>query len=161
VVGTDPATADELGELERLRPRTRGDCIDGPRPCPFAGCRWHLGLRVQKNGTILVSLPAADYRETDKGRCLNPRKVPGGIAEITRLIEVAAEHVAGLPEGWSCALDVADRVADGEPISYVPIAEHLGVDRERVRQIAEEALAKIRESGIDLEAPIDKDEWTP
>lgn len=24
------------------RPRTRGDCVGGPRPCPYAGCRHHL-----------------------------------------------------------------------------------------------------------------------
>ena len=24
-------------------PRTRGECIDGPRPCPWTKCRHHLG----------------------------------------------------------------------------------------------------------------------
>lgn len=24
------------------RPRTRGECIDGPRPCPWTVCRYHL-----------------------------------------------------------------------------------------------------------------------
>lgn len=24
------------------RPKTRRDCIDGPRPCPYVGCRYHL-----------------------------------------------------------------------------------------------------------------------
>jgi hypothetical protein len=24
------------------RPRTRGDCVNGPRPCPWVGCRYHL-----------------------------------------------------------------------------------------------------------------------
>lgn len=24
------------------RPRTRGDCLDGPRPCPWGSCRYHL-----------------------------------------------------------------------------------------------------------------------
>lgn len=24
-----------------MRPRTRGDCVDRPRPCPWASCRWH------------------------------------------------------------------------------------------------------------------------
>jgi hypothetical protein len=26
-----------------MRPRTRGDCQNGPRPCPWARCRYHLG----------------------------------------------------------------------------------------------------------------------
>jgi hypothetical protein len=37
-----PATAAELTELERVRPRTRKDCADGIRPCPFISCRHHL-----------------------------------------------------------------------------------------------------------------------
>jgi len=24
------------------RPRTRAECVDGPRPCPHLGCRYHL-----------------------------------------------------------------------------------------------------------------------
>ena len=27
-------------------PRTRGECIDGPRPCPFVHCRYHLATKV-------------------------------------------------------------------------------------------------------------------
>jgi hypothetical protein len=26
------------------RPHTRADCINGPRPCPYVGCRYHLYL---------------------------------------------------------------------------------------------------------------------
>lgn len=25
-----------------LRPMTRADCLDGPRPCPWVSCRYHL-----------------------------------------------------------------------------------------------------------------------
>jgi len=25
-------------------PKTRADCVDGPRPCPWISCRYHLGL---------------------------------------------------------------------------------------------------------------------
>lgn len=28
------------------RPRTRADCIDGPRPCPWVGCRFHTQITV-------------------------------------------------------------------------------------------------------------------
>lgn len=34
------------------RPRTRGDCEDGERPCPFVSCRHHLFLEVLDNGNI-------------------------------------------------------------------------------------------------------------
>lgn len=28
--------------VDNGRPRTRGECIDGPRPCPWVSCRYHL-----------------------------------------------------------------------------------------------------------------------
>ena len=37
------------------RPTKRGDCVDGPRPCPWFGCRYHLGLDVNvRSGNIAV-----------------------------------------------------------------------------------------------------------
>lgn len=38
VDNTRPLTRRE----EASRPRTRGDCINGPRPCPWVSCRHHL-----------------------------------------------------------------------------------------------------------------------
>lgn len=43
----------DVERVERERPKTRGDCVDGPRPCPFVGCRHHLALSVNpKTGSI-------------------------------------------------------------------------------------------------------------
>jgi hypothetical protein len=40
------------------RPKTRGDCLDGARPCPFVGCAHHLYLDVNaKNGSIKLNFP--------------------------------------------------------------------------------------------------------
>lgn len=37
------------------RPRTRGECADVPRPCPFVSCRYHLLLQVGSNGRIFAT----------------------------------------------------------------------------------------------------------
>ena len=43
----------EDGEvLPYERPRTRGECVDGPRPCPFVGCKFNLFLDVNHAGSI-------------------------------------------------------------------------------------------------------------
>lgn len=52
----DAATHEELAELDAIRPRTRGDCVDGPRPCPWVGCRHHLYLEVSSR-TGRISVP--------------------------------------------------------------------------------------------------------
>lgn len=37
------------------RPRTRGECADVPRPCPFVGCRQNLFLEVKRTGRIALA----------------------------------------------------------------------------------------------------------
>jgi hypothetical protein len=39
------------------RPKTRGDCLGGERPCPFVTCRHHLYLDVTKTGAIRINFP--------------------------------------------------------------------------------------------------------
>lgn len=40
------------------RPTDRSQCIDGPRPCPWVGCRHHLYLDVNPdNGSIKFNFP--------------------------------------------------------------------------------------------------------
>jgi hypothetical protein len=39
------------------RPRTRAECVDGARPCPFVGCRHHLFLDVDDHGAIRLNFP--------------------------------------------------------------------------------------------------------
>lgn len=34
-------------------PAKRSECINGPRPCPYVGCRYHLFLTVQSRGNIV------------------------------------------------------------------------------------------------------------
>lgn len=37
-------------------PRTRADCIDGPRPCAFASCRYHLWAEL-KDTAVRINFP--------------------------------------------------------------------------------------------------------
>ncbi len=45
-------------ETDDERPLTRGDCIDGPRPCAWISCRHNLYLDVSPfTGTITLNFP--------------------------------------------------------------------------------------------------------
>lgn len=39
------------------RPLHRRECVDGPRPCPWAGCRHHLYLEVTPTGSVKLVFP--------------------------------------------------------------------------------------------------------
>lgn len=47
----DVLTADDIDALS-MRPGTRGECVNGPRPCPWVGCKYHLWLNVGKRGHV-------------------------------------------------------------------------------------------------------------
>jgi hypothetical protein len=40
---------------ESLRPKKRGDCLDGPRPCPWVGCIHNLTLLVDQRGGVHIN----------------------------------------------------------------------------------------------------------
>ncbi len=41
---------------QERRPKTRGECKAGPRPCPWVSCRYHLGIAIAHNGSIKHTL---------------------------------------------------------------------------------------------------------
>lgn len=51
----------DLDALER--PKTRGDCKAGPRPCPFVACRAHLAIDVSEDGSIKRNFPHLELDE--------------------------------------------------------------------------------------------------
>src|SRR5262245_41857744 len=50
------------------RPATRADCLEMPRPCPFATCRYHMAVEVNEStGNLTLRFPereAIDIPET-------------------------------------------------------------------------------------------------
>lgn len=46
--------------LDIFRPKTRADCINGPRPCPWVGCRYHLGIRITSTGKVKECWPGVE-----------------------------------------------------------------------------------------------------
>lgn len=58
--------SEEVEYLHNGRPKVRGDCIAGPRPCPWVGCRYHLYLDVNpENGSIKFNFPHIDPMELE------------------------------------------------------------------------------------------------
>ena len=50
-------------EEERCRPKTRADCIDSERPCPWISCKYHLYLEVSEIGSIKFNFPNLELDE--------------------------------------------------------------------------------------------------
>ncbi len=50
------------------RPRTRGDCADVPRPCPYVACSKNLYLDVSETGSIILNFPHLEPGEMPPDR---------------------------------------------------------------------------------------------
>ena len=111
--------------LPVVRPRTRGDCVNGPRPCPWIGCRHHLLLEaVDRRGRIHVCAGAG-----------------GPLRPLERWSEdELADVLSAMPA--TCSLDVAEGNPDGQTLAEVALL--LGITRERIRQIEAVGLRKVR-----------------
>jgi hypothetical protein len=122
-----------------LRPLLRAECVDGYRPCPFAGCRWNLYLDVQpRTGAITYNFPDIDPSELVESCALDVAdrggetlEAVGAIVNLTRerirQVEVKAlaklEHRSGVklrelagdgPDGRR-RLPILEGIDNGEP----------------------------------------------
>lgn len=48
-----------------VRPKTRGECKDGIRPCPYVGCRYNLYLEVSEAGSITLNYDGEVWEQTE------------------------------------------------------------------------------------------------
>lgn len=94
-------TTSELKELFLARPKVRADCVDGPRPCPFMGCRYHLGLE-EKPLLGSLRLPFGEEPDFDAmpDTCALDVADRGGttLEEVGRRMGVTREYIRQLEE---------------------------------------------------------------
>jgi hypothetical protein len=54
-------------ESDYWKPKTRNECVDGPRPCPFVSCQHHLYLDVSaRTGAIKLNFPDLEVWEMNE-----------------------------------------------------------------------------------------------
>jgi hypothetical protein len=105
-------------------PRVRGDCENGPRPCPFTTCRHHLGEGLAES----CALDVADR---------------GGLeqADLARLLRVSRNRVYQVESAALEKLRAAGPVLGIEP-------EPRAIPRARVGRAAAKAGARATAAGV-------------
>ena len=92
-----PATADELRALEDAdRPKTRGDCEELPRPCPFVSCKHHLYLDVNpETGTLRLTFPDLQVGDLEETCALDVADKEDGstLLRVGELINLTRERI--------------------------------------------------------------------
>ncbi len=59
-------------ETDYWKPRTRAECADGPRPCPYVSCKHHLYIDVSpRTGAIKLNFPDLEVWELSESCALD------------------------------------------------------------------------------------------
>lgn len=141
---TTPAVKELRSLLGIPRPRTRADCLQEARPCPWVACRHHLLLevatpRARQDSSARAPGLILNRPSTQVGR--RPHLASSCAAELVRVwIDDALERLQAMP--YSCSLDRADNVQRG-PARTAEIGELLGCTSSQVKQERKAAIATL------------------
>lgn len=129
-------------------PKTRADCINRPRPCPWVRCKHHVLLDVNpKTGTIKVNAQKAEQgprrkfslrKDFEGWRQREPRADDEERSDEISDALVTMEH--------SCVLDLTD---EKDYLTLDDVGEVMCLTRERARQIEAMGLRKIIQKARD------------
>lgn len=123
-------TQSRLTEEPVERPRTRGDCVEGQRPCPWLSCRHHLAIEVhgdmRRGGGLSSTLSKIGAGRT---------RVLSDLASHDAFIAWSTAVLDSLDQRDTCSLDVADRGG----ATTVSVARVLRLTKQRVDQIEQRA----------------------
>lgn len=81
-------------EKDFYRPKTRGECVDMPRPCPYVGCRYHLYLDVDdRSGSLRINYPDKEPWELENSCALDIANSDNNLEEVGAIMGITRERV--------------------------------------------------------------------
>lgn len=151
-------------ETDYWKPRTRGDCKGGPRPCPFISCKHHLYVDVSpRTGAIKLNFPDLEVWELTESCALDIADHGGTTLEdVGAIMNLTRERIRQVEVK---ALAKLEALSDMETLrDYV---EEGPVGKRRLPKISEDELDHGSRNGARLSLvreiarrPDDQDETT-
>jgi len=114
-----------MAELDATRPKVRGDCVEGERPCPYVSCKYNLYVDVNpRTGSVKMNFPDKELWELAETCALDVADRAGiTLEEVGVIMNLTRERVRQLEMRGLGKLRV---IADDEPRT----AEQLEEDEE-------------------------------
>lgn len=105
----------DFAAAEAARPRTRSDCVGGPRPCPWARCRWNLHLDVNpETGAVKLNFPHLEIDQMSETCALDVADRGGATLEdVGVYLRLTRERVRQVEAQALVRLVFAARQLDG------------------------------------------------
>lgn len=145
----------EIGRLlypedDYWKPRSREECADGPRPCPFVSCRHHLFIDVSpRTGAIKLNFPDLEVWDMGESCALDVADRGGTTLEdVGAIMNLTRERIRQVEVKALARLEaLRDMMALREYVDEGPVGKR------RLPRLTKADLA-----GIDSEAKDDDDE---
>jgi hypothetical protein len=85
-------------EQDHEGPRTRAECADGPRPCPYVSCKHHLYVDVSaRTGAIKLNFPDLEVWELGESCALDVADRGGAtLEEVGTIMNLTRERIRQL-----------------------------------------------------------------
>ena len=85
-------------ETDYEKPKTRAECHEGMRPCPFVSCKYHLFLDVQpKTGAIKLNFPDIEVEDMTESCSLDIADRGGTtLEEVGAIMNLTRERIRQL-----------------------------------------------------------------
>lgn len=118
-----PKAALEIGramfpETEYWKPRTRAECVEGHRPCPYVSCKHHLYLDVSpQTGAIKLNFPDLEVWELGESCALDIADRGGAtLEEVGAIMNITRERIRQVEvKALAC---IEDEARDGPLHEY-------------------------------------------
>ena len=85
-------------ETDYAKPATRAECAEGPRPCPYVSCKYHLYLDVQhRTGAIKLNFPDIEVEQMNESCSLDIADRGGTtLEEVGAIMNLTRERIRQL-----------------------------------------------------------------
>jgi hypothetical protein len=118
-------------ETGYYKPQTRGECIDGPRPCPYVSCQHHLYLDVSaRTGAIKANFPDIEVWDMHESCALDVADRHGTVLEgVGVVMNLTRERVRQIEVQAFAKIEALARAGNKAARALLELA---GLDERRV-----------------------------
>jgi hypothetical protein len=142
-------------ETDYWKPRTREECTEGPRPCPFVSCKHHLFIDVSpRTGAIKLNFPDLEVWDMGESCALDVADRGGTTLEdVGAIMNLTRERIRQVEVKALARLEaLRDMMALREYVDEGPVGKR------RLPRLAKAELPPAEDADLDDDSDIEDDD---